>query len=102
MAEEAKPGGPGDAPKAPPTPKPPSVMAAMPWNAPLVDDLKVSFADAILDSASYLGQNFLVVRVNAVISILTYLKEQGGFDFLTDLTAVDWPKREARFDLIYN
>ena len=30
--------------------------------------------------------------------IAQYARDEEKFDFLTDLTAVDWPKREQRFD----
>jgi len=50
---------------------------------------------------SYVGQNFLVARAATVHAILDYLKGEEDFDYLVDITAVDWPKREARFDLIY-
>jgi NADH-quinone oxidoreductase subunit C len=29
------------------------------------------------------------------------LKLEAGFDYLVDITAVDWPKRAERFDLVY-
>ena len=33
--------------------------------------------------------------------VLEYLKLEAGFDYLVDITAVDWPKRAERFDLVY-
>ena len=32
---------------------------------------------------------------------LEYLKLEADFDYLVDITAVDWPKRAERFDLVY-
>jgi NADH-quinone oxidoreductase subunit C len=32
---------------------------------------------------------------------LELLKSQAGFDYLVDVTAVDYPKRAERFDLVY-
>lgn len=34
--------------------------------------------------------------------IARYSRDDEKFDFLTDLTAVDWPRREKRFDLVLN
>jgi len=48
-----------------------------------------------------LGQNFLVAKSDAVIPVLEFLKLEEDFDYLVDLTAVDWPKRAERFDVIY-
>lgn len=95
-AEPAKPG-----PPKPAAPKPPAVMAAIPWDGELARDLRAQFGERILETLSYLGQNFVVARPDAVISIIEYLKIEVGFDYLVDITAVDWPKRAERFDIVY-
>lgn len=96
MADEQKPAPPKAAP-----PKPPAVMAATPWESDLVNELKQQFGEAILEASSYVGQNFLVAKPDAVISFIEYLKLEADFDYLVDITAVDWPKRPERFDLVY-
>jgi len=129
MADEQKPegseasvpeGGAGDKPPAKPAadaaklappkpaaaaghapPKPPATMAATAWESDLARDLKERFGDRIEEASTYLGQNFLVVKVDAAVAILEYLKLEADFDYLVDLTAVDWPKRALRFDLVY-
>jgi NADH-quinone oxidoreductase subunit C len=96
-----------DAPKAAPpkpaaaAPKAPATMAAIPWESDLAHDLKQRFGERITETSSYLGQNFFVVQPDAAIPILEHLKMEADFDYLVDITAVDWPKREKRFDLIY-
>jgi NADH-quinone oxidoreductase subunit C len=90
MGDEAKPA------------KPQATMAAAPWESNLSRDLKERFGDRISEISTYLGQNFIVARPDAVIPILEHLKFETGFDFLTDLTAVDWPNRADRFELVYN
>ena len=109
MADDLKPGGsdpsaPSAAPPKPAAavpPKPPAVMAATPWDSDLSGDLKERFGSQISEASTYLGQNFIVAHAGSVISILEYLKLEADFDYLVDLTAVDWPKREERFDVIY-
>jgi NADH-quinone oxidoreductase subunit C len=125
MADEQKPGGSqppappkgaaatpakpaSDAPKAvppkpatPPPPKAPAVMAATPWDGELPRELKARFGGEIIESSTYLGQNFLVVKPGAPVPVLEYLKMEADFDYLVDITAVDWPKRAERFDLVY-
>jgi NADH-quinone oxidoreductase subunit C len=86
-------------PAAPP--KPPATMAATPWDSELSRDLKEHFGDSITETSTYLGQNFVVAKPDAAIPILEYLKLDADFDYLVDVTAVDWPKRPERFDLIY-
>jgi NADH-quinone oxidoreductase subunit C len=118
MADEQKPGG-SEAPlpaggeaAAPPVkpsppkpaaapPKPPATMAATPWESDLARELKERFGAQIRETSTYLGQNFILARPEAAIPILEYLKLEADFDYLVDITAVDWPKRPERFDLVY-
>lgn len=76
-------------------------MVTSPWESDLTAMLKERFGDQISEFSSYLGQNFLVARPDAVIPILDFLKLEADFDYLVDITAVDYPKRAERFDLIY-
>jgi NADH-quinone oxidoreductase subunit C len=110
-SEGGKPAAPPAKPAAPPKPaaaagpaapaKPPAVMAATVWESDLARELKERFGDRIGELSTYLGQNFIVARPEAAISVLEYLKLEADFDYLVDITAVDWPKRTERFDLIY-
>ncbi len=54
-----------------------------------------------MEFGEYVGQEYAVARPEAIVRILAVLKERMDFDFLVDLTAVDYPKRAERFDLIY-
>ncbi len=76
-------------------------MAATPWEGDLPSALRAKFGDAISECSAYLGQPFVVVRPDAAIPVLEYLKLEADFDYLVDVTAVDWPKRAERFDLVY-
>ena len=89
------------APAAHAAPKPPPVMAAAPWDSDLAKDIKERFGDRVKETSTYLGQNFVVAKPDAVIPVLEYLKLEADFDYLVDITAVDWPKRAERFDLVY-
>jgi NADH-quinone oxidoreductase subunit C len=114
MADEPKPEGAEPAAPKPPAakppaaaaaghapPKPPPPMAATPWESDLTKELKDRFGDRILEFSSYLGQDFLVSKPEAAIPILEFLKLEADFDYLVDVTAVDYPKRPERFDLLY-
>lgn len=76
-------------------------MATAPWESDLTRLLKEQFGDRISEFSSYLGQDFLVARPEAVIPIIEFLKLEADFDYLVDVTAVDYPKRAERFDLVY-
>jgi NADH-quinone oxidoreductase subunit C len=95
-AAAPKPAAAGHAP-----PKPPAPMASTPWEGELPAQLKERFGGDIAECASYLGQNFAMVRADAAIPVIEYLKLEAGFDYLVDITAVDYPNRAERFDLIY-
>jgi len=105
MPDEPKPPTPPAAKPAPPPAKPPAAPAVMqttPWDDDLTKELAAAFPSEITEYLAYLGQNFLVAKPDAVISILEYLRDECDFDYLVDITAVHYPKREeTQFDLIY-
>ena len=88
-------------PKPPPKKKPPAVMEVSPWEGPLVDALKERFGEQIKQFSSFRNQNFLTAGLAAVIPIIDYLKLEQDYDYLVDITAVDYPKREKRFELVW-
>jgi NADH-quinone oxidoreductase subunit C len=100
-APPAKPTPPKPAAGAHAAPKAPAVMVTTPWNSELTEALKARFGDQITEFSSYVGQNFLVAKPEAVIPILEFLKLEKDFDYLVDVTAVHYPKREQQFDLVY-
>ena len=94
----------GDKPSAPAPPKP--AAAPPPKPEPLDNDLvkryKSRFGDAIREAWTDRKQAILVVDRERLREIAQYSRDDEQFDFLTDLTAVDWPKREKRFDVVLN
>jgi len=108
----AKPSAPG-APPAAPAAKPPAAAAppkppAPPKEGPvaldndLVKRYKQRFGDAIREAWIDRKQAILVVAREKLVEIATYSRDDEKFDWLSDLTAVDWPKREQRFDIVLN
>jgi len=89
------------APAAHAPPKPPAPMAVTLWESDLTKQLKDQFGEEISEFSTYLGQNFLVCKMAAAIPILEFLKLEAEFDYLVDLTAVDYPKRPERFEVVY-
>ena len=82
-------------------PKAPAAMAATPWESEITAMLKEHFGEQIPEFSTYLGQNFLVARPEAVVPVLEFLKLEADFDYLVDVTAVDYPQRPERFELVY-
>lgn len=101
MSDQPAAGGDGKPAGAHAAPKPPVEMAAEPWESDIVRTLAGSIPDAVLESKIYLGQPFLVVRADSIARVLDTLKQGCQFDYLVDLTAIDYPKRNERFELLY-
>ena len=76
-------------------------MNSTPWTGALPDALAAHFGAQIQEAASYLEQNFFVVVQEATVNILAHLRDRYLFDYLVDITAIDYPAREPRFDLVY-
>ncbi|HEX3774372.1 MAG TPA: NADH-quinone oxidoreductase subunit C [Polyangiaceae bacterium] len=68
----------------------------------LVELIKKNFAAAVLETHSLYGDETVVVEATAWKEVARFLKEspQAAMDMLTDLTAVDFPEREPRFEVV--
>ena len=88
-------------PAAHPAPKAPPVGPA-PLDNDLVKRYRARFGDALREAVEDRKQAILVVERERLEEIARYTREEEQFDLLSDLTAVDWPKREKRFDVVLN
>lgn len=70
----------------------------------VIDRLKNRFGDRILETHSFRGDEIAVVAPADWLEVARFLRDDAGCDMsmFTDITAVDYPKREARFDLVLN
>jgi NADH/F420H2 dehydrogenase subunit C len=92
------------APKAPPPPPgppdqaPPADMALPACVTAVQTDLP-----GVVEQVSFwVGDWTVIVPAGRLIEVATFLRDQPAclFDYLSDLTAVDWPTRDKRFDLV--
>jgi NADH-quinone oxidoreductase subunit C len=44
----------------------------------------------------------LVIAPEALLATVRMLKEDAAFDLMIDVTAVDWPQRSPRFEVVYH
>ena len=63
---------------------------------------KAKFGDAIREAWTDRKQAILVVALERLGDVALYSRDDEKFDWLSDLTAVDWPKRDKRFDIVLN
>ena len=77
-------------------------MAATEWDSGLAALLRPVFANLDLRYRTYLGQNWIEVpSIPEPFIVVDYLKRDCGFDMLTDMTALDHPGEEKRFEIIH-
>ena len=90
------------APPKPPAP-PKAPVKPDPWSSPLLDALQKKFPGAISDTVIFRNQPSMTVAKESLIKVCEFLKsdEGGAYTYLADETAVDYPKREKRFEIIY-
>src|SRR5262245_274102 len=70
----------------------------------LIEKLKHRCGDDILAAESAFGDESIVVARERAPGAFLKLRDDPDlkFDFLADLTAVDWPERKPRFDVVYH
>ncbi len=90
------------APPRPPAPPAPPKEGPVALDNELVKRYKEKFGPAILEAWTDRKQAILVVTRELLAEIALYSRDDEKFDWLSDLTAVDWPKREKRFDIVLN
>jgi len=101
----AAPGAPAAKPPAaaaPPRPPAPPKEGPVALDNDLVKRFKEKFGPAILEAWTDRKQAILVVARELLAEVAIYSRDDEKFDWLSDLTAVDWPKREKRFEIVLN
>ena len=48
------------------------------------------------------AEETLIIKHDILFPLMQYLQKNHNFNLLIDMTAVDWPEREKRFDLVYH
>lgn len=70
----------------------------------LLEKLKTRFGERMLDVSEYHGNNRLVVPADQAYAVLEFLKQDCGFDLLSDVTCVDYLHYRGaknRFGMVY-
>ena len=68
-----------------------------------LDALKTRFPEDYLGSGEFADQKWATVRRDHIAAILTFLRDEFQFEFLMDLTCVDWLNKgqPERFSIVY-
>jgi NADH-quinone oxidoreductase subunit C len=67
----------------------------------VVDKLKAKFGDTVLETKEFRGEMTVVVKKEEIVAVCKFLKEELGFNFLTDLCGVDYLGQAPRFMVVY-
>lgn len=69
-----------------------------------LEKLRATFADSIFDLGSAFGDDFAVVRKDRIEDVARMLRDDPElqYNFLIDITAVDYPRRKPRFEVVYH
>jgi NADH-quinone oxidoreductase subunit C len=63
--------------------------------------LEDRFPKGILEVVEFRGQVTVLVSKSSLIDVVTSCRDDYSYNFLSDITAVDWPGRSPRFDVVY-
>jgi NADH-quinone oxidoreductase subunit C len=88
------------APSGPPDPLPPADRPTPEF----ISDLKAALPDAVVQLSYWVGDWTVIVTLDRLLDVARHLRAATAAfcDFCSDVTATDWPPREARFDVIYS
>ncbi len=69
-----------------------------------VELVRERFAADLVDVAVHRGETTLVLRPEAIARVGLALRDAPAlrYNYLADVTAVDWPEREPRYDVVYH
>jgi NADH-quinone oxidoreductase subunit C len=86
------------APSGPPDPPPAGVSAPS-----FVDRLETAVPGSVIATSYWVGDWTVIVRTDRISEVARHLRDdpEAAFDLCSDLTAVDWPQRAERFDVVY-
>lgn len=68
---------------------------------PAVAGLKGQFTDNILEVVEFRGETTITVKKERIVEICNFLKQELGYNFLTDLCGVDYLGQAPRFMVVY-
>ena len=108
MAEEsapppaAPPAGGAEAKPRESAPAPPKLAASDASGHPWVRSLSAGVPGAVVSAKEFARQVTVVVKREQIVEVARHLKEKEDFRYCVDVTAVDWKKREPRFDVVYH
>ncbi len=69
--------------------------------ASTVEAVRGKFPQAVVETVEFREEQTVILQPEKLVQVCTYLKRELQYDFLETVTAVDWPERTLRFDVVY-
>ncbi len=68
-----------------------------------IESVKTKFADQVLGTGTHAGQPWIDVKRDRILDIVKMIRDEAGYDMLTDLTAVDYLNQgmPERYAVVY-
>jgi NADH-quinone oxidoreductase subunit C len=69
-----------------------------------VDLVRAKFGEAVLEVVEHRGETTIVLPPDKIPAVARFLRDHAAlrYNFMADLTAVDWLEREPRYDVVYH
>jgi NADH-quinone oxidoreductase subunit C len=68
----------------------------------VINALRDTFGEAVSEVTAYAGEQTVIVDRDRIVDVCRFLKEEQGFNYLSDLGANDRFTEEDRFEVFYN
>jgi NADH-quinone oxidoreductase subunit C len=103
MAETPPPATPTPGAEAPKKEAPPAKLEGKDASShPWVESIAAAVPGSVVSAREYAKQICVVVAREKVAEVARHLKDREDFKYCVDVTAVDWKKRDPRFDVVYH
>ena len=70
--------------------------------ASTVQQVQEKFPQAVVETVEFRGEQTIVLLPEHLVAVCTYLQKDLRYIFLSSVTAVDWPERIPRYDVVYH
>ena len=71
-------------------------------NKGVIAAAKKACGKAVIDAVDLVGEVTLTVKRDAIVDVLTALRDDCGYQQLMEIAGVDYPERPERFEVVYH
>ncbi|GCE26555.1 hypothetical protein KDA_20390 [Dictyobacter alpinus] len=70
--------------------------------ASTVEMVQTRFPQAIVEVVEFRDEQTIILKPESLVAVCAYLQKDLAYNFLETVTAIDWPERVPRFDVVYH